>query len=148
MAAGSASDPGALCSSGRADKHLFALRLPGQQGWGPFREALTSKHLGVWVTGMGNGLTKGSGHFCLTWEEAATVVSDVKVKADEAVPSSSPLVLQGIGSQLFITKGQLHWKFLQNCSRRLALLLCDLVQRMPCCPSALTSPGPPPLSSS
>lgn len=44
------------------------------------------------MTGMGNGLTKGSGHFCLTWEEQATVVSDVKLKADEGIPSSSPLV--------------------------------------------------------
>lgn len=86
----SASDPGALCFSGHADKPLFALRLPGQLGWGPFRESLTSKHLGVLVTGMGNGLTKDLGHFCLTWEEPATVVSDVKFKADEAIPSSSP----------------------------------------------------------
>lgn len=90
QSSGSASDLGVLCSSGHADKPLFALCLPGHLGLGPSRKALTSKHLGVLVTGMGNGLTKGLGHFCLTREEPATVVSDVKFKAVEVIPSSSP----------------------------------------------------------
>jgi hypothetical protein len=43
-AAGSHSGQRAVCSSGHADKHLFALLLPGYQGWGPVREAVTSKY--------------------------------------------------------------------------------------------------------